>query len=353
MPPSRYSIDMKSRARPLLKDVAARAEVSPTTVSMVLNGKAGPNIPPDTQARVVAAAAALGYRPNAMARSLRRQRSDTIGVISDEIATTPFAGAMLQGAQDAAWAAGVVLLLVNTGRDPDIEARAIEIMLDRQVDAIVYATMYHQVVSPPPALRDVRAVLLDARTLDGSLPSVVPDDIGAARSAVEILVDRGHRRIGWVTTEEPVPAAAERLAGYREVLQGRGITFDPSLVEAGPGGDTHSGLEAAGRLLDRPNRPTALFCFNDRMAMGAYRAIRLRGLKVPSDVSVVGFDNMEQIAPWLDPPLTTMQLPHYEMGRWAVEQVLRDPGPVGGDEMPPQCRMPCAAIERASVAPPL
>jgi LacI family transcriptional regulator len=342
---------MKNRARPLLKDVAAHAKVSLTTVSMVLNGKAGPNIPPDTQARVVAAAAALGYRPNAMARSLRRQRSDTIGVISDEIATTPFAGAMLQGAQDAAWAAGVVLLLVNTGRDPDIEARAIEIMLDRQVDAIVYATMYHQVVVPPAALREIRAVLLDARTLDESLPSVVPDDVGGARTAVEILVDCGHRRIGWVTTEEPVPAAAERLAGYREVLQARGIPFDPSLVQAGPGGDTHSGLEAAGRLLDRPDRPTALFCFNDRMAMGAYRAIRLRGLKVPQDVSVVGFDNMEQIAPWLDPPLTTMQLPHYEMGRWAVEQVLRSPAP-DENEQPPQARMPCPPIERASVAPP-
>jgi len=343
---------MMNRARPLLKDVAARAEVSLTTVSMVLNGKAGSNIPPDTQARVVAAAAALGYRPNAMARSLRRQRSDTIGVISDEIATTPFAGAMLQGAQDAAWAAGVVLLLVNTGRDRDMEARAIEIMVDRQVDAIVYATMSHQVVSPQAALRDVRAVLLDARTADASLPSVVPDEVGAARSAVETLLQHGHRRIGWVTTTEPVPASIERLAGYRSVLDEHGIAFDPSLVAAGTAGDTHSGVAAAGRLLDRADRPTALFCFNDRMAMGAYRAIRLRGLRVPQDVSVVGFDNMEQIAPWLDPPLTTMQLPHLEMGRWAVEFVLRDPGPEDEQETPPQCRMPCPRIERASVAAP-
>jgi len=343
---------MKNRARPLLKDVASRAEVSLTTVSMVLNGKAGPNIPPDTQARVFAAAAELGYRPNAMARSLRRQRSDTIGVISDEIATTSYAGAMLQGAQDAAWAAGVVLLLVNTGRDRDMEARAIEIMLDRQVDAIVYATMSHQVVEPPAALRDVRAVLLGARTADASLPSVVPDEVAAARSAVETLVEHGHRRIGWVTTAEPGPATFGRLAGYRSVIEERGLTFDPSLVAVGVSGDTHSGLDAAGRLLDRPDRPTGLFCFNDRMAMGAYRAIRLRGLRVPQDVSVVGFDNMEQIAPWLDPPLTTMQLPHYEMGRWAVEQVLSDPEHESEQETPPQRRMHCPRIERASVAAP-
>jgi LacI family transcriptional regulator len=343
---------MTNRARPLLKDVAARAEVSLTTVSLVLNGKAGTNIPPDTQARVVAAAAELGYRPNAMARGLRRRRSDTIGVISDEIATTPFAGAMVQGAQDAAWAAGVVLLLVNTGRNGGMEARAIEIMLDRQVDAIVYATMSHQVVSPPPALREVRAVLLDAQTADASLPSVVPDELGAARSAVETLVQHGHRRIGWVTTAQSGPATSERLAGYRSVLEEHGITFDPSIVAVGTSGDTHSGVDSAGRLLDRPDRPTALFCFNDRMAMGAYRAIRLRGLRVPHDISVVGFDNMEQIAPWLDPPLTTMQLPHYEMGRWAVEYVLRDPGPEGEQEIPPQHHMPCPRIERASVAAP-
>ena len=343
---------MTNRSRPLLKDVAARAEVSLTTVSMVLNGKAGSNIPPDTQARVVAAAAELGYRPNAMARSLRRQRSDTIGVISDEIATTSFAGAMLQGAQDAAWASNVVLLLVNTGRDRDMEARAIEIMLDRQVDAIVYATMFHQIVAPPPALRDVRAVLLDARADDASLPSVVPDEVGAARLAVATLFEHGHRCIGLVTTAEAVPAAVERLAGYRSALEEHGLRFDPTLVAVGASGDTHSGVDAAGRLLDRPDRPTALFCFNDRIAMGAYRAIRLRGLRVPQDVSVVGFDNMEQIAPWLDPPLTTMQLPHYEMGRWAVDHVLRDVGHDGEQESPPQLRMSCPLIERASIAAP-
>jgi LacI family transcriptional regulator len=155
-----------------------------------------------------------------------------------------------------------------------------------------------------------------------------------------------------VTTAEPVPAAVERLAGYRSALEEHGLSFDPSLVAVGASGDTHSGVDAAGRLLDRPDRPTALFCFNDRMAMGAYRAIRQRGLRVPQDVSVVGFDNMEQIAPWLDPPLTTMQLPHYEMGRWAVEHVLTEPGSEGKEELPPQRRMSCPRIDRASVAAP-
>lgn len=339
------------RSRPLLKDVANHAQVSVTTVSIVLSGKAGANIPPETQARVIAAAAALGYRPNAMARSLRQQRSDTIGVISDEIATTPFAGQMLQGAQDAAWESGVVILLVNTGKDQAIESRALDVMLERQVDAIVYATMSHQVVDPPPGLREVPAVLLDARLADGSVPSVVPDEVGGARAAVEHLVRHGHRRIGFLNSREPGVAADLRLDTFRAVLAEHGIPFDPSLVAEGDRGDVLGGLAAASTLLDLADCPTGMFCFNDRMAMGAYRAIRHRGLRVRDDISVVGFDDMEQIAPWLDPPLTTVRLPHYEMGRWAVEYVLgiaRN----GSDPSVPQHRMPCLLVERGSVGPP-
>jgi LacI family transcriptional regulator len=345
---------MGTRRRPLIRDVAGRAGVSLTTVSLVLNGKAGANIPAETQARVRAAAKELGYRPNAMARGLRRQRSDTIAVISDEIATTPFAGAMLQGAQDAAWATGRVMLLVNTGRDVNLEARAVEAMLDHHVDAVVYARMHHEVVDPPAGIRDVPAVLLDARTASGDLPSVVPDEAAAAFAAVGYLAGHGHRRIAFVNTSDPGPAAIERLEGYRLGLSAHGLAADPAMIALGDYGDTPSGFAAALRLLDGDNRPTALFCFNDRMAMGAYRAILLRGLRVPDDISIVGFDNMEQIAPWLDPPLTTMQLPHYEMGRWAVEHVLTmlDGASSVTPRLPMQMRLPCPLVERRSVGPP-
>lgn len=343
---------MNAPRRPLLRDVADRAGVSLTTVSMVLNGKAGANIPPETQARVVAAASDLAYIPNAMARGLRRQRSDTIGVVSDVIATTPFAGAMLQGAQDAAWQSEVVLLLVNTGGDLAIEQRAIDIMLARQVDAIVYARMYHQFVDPLPSFSSVPAVLLDARARDGSLPSVVPDEVGGAFSATNHLLEHGHVRIGYVQNEDPIPATTGRLEGYRRALEAHGIAFDPELVE--PAAPTVlGGVDSATRLLDLSPAPTALFCFNDRMAMGALRAMRVRGLRAPDDVSVVGFDNEEQIAPWLDPPLTTVQLPHYEMGKWAVEQLLGSGKGVAvpEGEGPPQHLMACPLVERDSVGP--
>ncbi|CAN5602953.1 LacI family DNA-binding transcriptional regulator [soil metagenome] len=333
------------RKRTVLKDVAQRAEVSLTAASLVLNGKAGPSIPEETQARILAAATELGYRPNALARGLRSGLSATIGFISDEIATTPFAGAMIQGAQDAAWEAGKLLLLINTGRDPVIEATALELLHERHVEGVIYATMYHQVIEPPAALREGPAVLLDARTTDGSLPSVAPDEFGAARDATRALMRAGHRRIGFVQDREPIPAAPEREEGYLAALQEGGQDADPALVARGAA-TADGGWRAAGELLDGRKPPTALFCFNDQMAMGAYRAAAERGLRVPDDISVVGFDDQELIAPWLVPSLTTMALPHYAMGRWAVEFLVRH------DASAPQHRMPCPLIERDSVVPP-
>jgi LacI family transcriptional regulator len=333
------------RRRIVLKDVAKRAHVSLTAASLVLNGKAGPSIPQETQARILAAAAELGYRPNALARGLRSGLSGTIGFISDEIATTPFAGAMIQGAQDAAWEAGKLLLLINTGRDRAIEATALELLHERHVEGVIYATMYHQVIEPPAALREGPAVLLDARATDGSLPSVVPDERGAARAATEALIRAGHRHIGFVQDIEPIPAAPEREEGYREALLEHGLSADPAWVARGAA-TAEGGWWAASRLLDGPRSPSAIFCFNDQMAMGAYRAAAERGLRIPDDVSVVGFDDQELIAPWLVPSLTTMALPHYAMGRWAVERLVRhDPGV-------PQHRMPCPMIERDSIGPP-
>lgn len=334
--------------KPKLKDVAKRAGVSPTTASFVLNDKAD-DIAAATKERVLAAARELGYRPNILAASLRKQTSDTIGFISDEIATTPHAGAMVQGAQDEAWNAGKLLVLVDTNRDEDIEARAIEALLSRQVDGIVYSAMFHQVVSVPEAALEVPVVLLDANSADHSVSSVVPDDAKGGYDATELLLKAGHRRIGFVENIEPIPAAEERLAGYRAALEAYGVSFDPGLVASGFSEPT-GGYEAASILLDLEEPPTALFCFNDRMAGGAIRRAHQLGLQVPDDLSVVGFDNQELVITQIDPPLSTVQLPHYEMGRWAVQRLLEQID--GDDQGVVQYRMPCPVVERQSVAPP-
>lgn len=335
-----------------MDDVARAAGLSRTTVSLVLSDKGGSSIPDTTRERVRRMAAELGYVPNALAAGLRRQTSDTIGLISDVVATTPFAGQMLHGAQEAAWKAHKLIMLVNTEGDPELERVAINEVLVRRVDGILYATMFYQVIDPPTIVGNVPVILLDARASDASLPSFVPDDHAGGRTAVAHLVAAGHRRIGFVQVSGGVPAAVERLAGYREVLTEAGIGWDPSLVSRGSG-DAAGGLEAASALLDRPDRPTALFCFNDRMAMGAYRAARRRGLVIPTDLSIVGYDNHDVIAPWLDPPLTTIQLPHLEIGRLGVEHLLAlIDGTFPAGAPPPQVRIPCPLVERESVSTP-
>jgi LacI family transcriptional regulator len=295
---------------------------------------------------VQALAADLGYVHNTMAQSLRTRRSRTLGLVSDQIATTPYAGRLILGAQEAAAAEGWLLLLLNSGGDPELERQEIQTLLQRQVDGLLYAAMYHQVVTPPPALRSVPCVLLDARAEDASLPSVVPDEAGGARAAVADLLRHGHRRIGFITNRDDIPATTGRAEGYRHALRAAGIAYDPTLVvadEANPQG----GYQAALAVLDRPDRPSALFCFNDRMAMGAYQAAATLGLRVPADVSVMGFDNQDVLADGLRPGLTTMALPHYEMGAWAVEALLalvRDPAaPVE------QAVLPCPLVRRGSV----
>ncbi len=342
--------EAKPRRTPSLRDVAERAQVSPSTVSLVLNDKAAARgIPETTASRVLAAVAELGYRPNAMAAGLRKQTSDTIGLVSDVIATSPHAGSMIQGAQDAAWEAGKVLMIVNTGDDPSVQNRAIDIMLQRQVEGFIFATMYHRIVEPPIALRELPAVLLDCRCSNEECSWVVPDEEGGAFAATTHLLEAWHRRIGYLQSGAAIPAAVERLRGYRSALESFGVEFDPELVVDGLDEFT-GGLEAASELLSRGARPSAIFCFNDRMAAGAVRAAHRMGLVIPRDLSIVGYDNEELVASFTDPPLTTVRLPHYEMGHWAVTNLL---GRISGRvEGPTQERISCPLVIRESVAGP-
>lgn len=338
---------LSSRAR--ISDVAEAAGVSTTTVSLVLNGRVT-RIPPETQDRVRRAAERVGYTPNSLARGLRTSRTRTIGLVSDQIATTPFAGRMIAGVQDVARAHGHLVILVDTGLDSDIESQAIRALSDQQVDGMIYATMWHRVVEAPAGLPS-RTVFLDCRPESGGYAAVVPDDRSGGAAAVRELVAAGHRRIAYVDAHEPDhPIAADlRLEGYLEVLRDAGIEPDPALHVHGAI-STVGGRSATERLLALPadRRPTALFCFNDRMAAGAYVAAHQLGLEIPRDLSIVGYDDQQFVAAELHPPLTTVALPHYEMGRWAGEVVLgvRDPDPGSVH------RMECPIVRRGSVAPP-
>lgn len=331
-----------------MQDVADLAGVSRTTVSFVINQVPDANIPEETQARVRTAVAELNYRPNAIARGLRAQRTHTIGFISDVVATTPYAGNMIQGAQDFAWENNNIILLVNTGNNQDMKHKAVDVMLQRQVDGIIYATMYHREVHPPESIRQVPAVLLDCFNGDHSLPSVIPDEVLGGRQATAYLLQKGHRRVGFVCDFAPVQAKHGRFQGYQQALAQYGIAFDANLVREGES-LTSGGYKATMEIMQQPDPPTALFCYNDRMAMGAYDALRKLGLSIPGDVAVVGFDNQELIAAHLYPALTTMKLPHYEMGQWAVEHLLHlIDHSEARQETAVQHIIPCPIIERES-----
>lgn len=306
-----------------IKDVAVAAGVSVTTVSHVLNDVSYARISPETRDKVKSAAEQLGYGPNRLAQALRTQRTGMLGLVSEDIATTPHAGRIILGADEAARARGYNLMIINTSGSASPESRDadVEALLERRVDGILYATMYHRHVQLPVNLGSVPAVLVDSVSTSGSITAVVPDEEGGARSAVEILLAAGHTRIGFLNNTDDVPATRDRLRGFRSTLKEAGLDGDAAPVESEIS-EVQGGYEAARRMLGREDRPTGLFCYNDRMAMGAYRAAAELGLSIPGDLSVVGFDDQELIAANLYPGLTTVALPHYEMGAWAAENLI-------------------------------
>lgn len=333
--------------RPTMAQVARLAGVSPTTVSFVINDDPrGSAVPAATRLRVEEAVRALGYRPNHAARRLRTQRSETIGFITDEVATTAFAGDTIRGAHDAAWARHHLLTVLNTGGAPEVEEASVDTVLSRDVDGVIFAAMYTREVTPPRGLEDVRTVLLNCFTTSGRYPSVVPAEMAGGRAATRILLEAGHRRIGFVNGLPTTYAAGRRLEGYRQALREYGVSYDQALVRHGTY-RSDSGHAHVRDLLLGDDPPTAIFCASDRMAVGAYYAIKELGLSIPGDVSVVGYDNQIELAAYASPPLTTIQLPHYEMGRWAAEYLL-DGGPAG----PVPHEIDCPAVIRDSVAPP-
>ena len=343
IPPEPAAVGRGRVGQPVtMRDVARMAGVSVATVSHVVNDKKGARIGDAARARVRQAIDELGYRPNILAKNLVRGRSRFIGLVADAIATTPFAGQIIQGAQKEAWKHGFVLLVANTEGDRDAENEAIAMMLEHQVRGILYSTWYHREVDPPEALRETAVVLVDCFSPKAGLPAVVPDEALGGRVATEMLLAAGHRRIAFVNTRTPSPAQEGRLRGYRDALEAAGLRFDEAL-HFGVHDEQEGGYEATEAVLARG--ATAVFCYNDRVAMGLYDGLRERGLAIPDDIAVVGFDNQEVIAAHLRPPLSTVALPHYEIGAAGVRLLL------GLDEVPAgeRVQIACPPVPRQSV----
>lgn len=338
------------RRRPVtLKEVAARAGVSVSTVSLVANEKKDARIGEAARARVLQAIDELGYRPNALAKNLVHGQSRFIGLVADAIASTPFAGQIIHGAQDEAWRNGYVLLVANSEGNAEAEQQAISMLLEHKVQGIVYSTWYHREIELPAGLSEADTVLVNCYAGESGLLAVVPDEFEGGRAAAQMLISAGHKRIAFLNTTTPSPARTGRLAGYHAALEEAGLTADAALIF-----DVEPAQEGGYASTDQviASGATAVCCHNDRVAMGLYDGLRERNLRIPDDISVVGFDNQEIIAAHLRPALSTVALPHYDLGATGVRALLgQEREGVTTAAAGPAARLTvaCPPIERASV----
>ena len=318
-----------SRANPLrsarstggpvtLEHVAARAGVSASTVSRILNGTAAVNA--DKAAAVEAAIASLGFVPNPVARGLAGGRTLSVGVVTQSI-DSPFYGASLRGIEDELDRVGYRPLFVSGHWNAAEEARCIDMLRARRVDGIIVLTGRLSDAALRACARHLPVVVTGRALKAPGLFALNFDHFEGARLATQHLLELGHQRIAFIAGDPAHPDATERLRGYRAALQGAGIARNRELEV--PGLFTEeSGLVAVDRLLDKRQRFTALFAANDQMALGAYLGLHRRSLRVPQDVSVVGFDDLP-IARYALPPLTTVQHPANALGRLAASAMLR------------------------------
>ncbi|WP_283540661.1 LacI family DNA-binding transcriptional regulator [Rhodococcus opacus] len=334
-----------------MRDVAEHAGVSVATVSLVINNKKRDRIGEATRTRVKKAVAELGYRPNILAQSLGTGQSRFIGMIADAIATLPYAGQILRGAQEEAWRNGYVLLVVDTDDVAELTDDALRMMIDHKAVGVLYSTWYHTEVQPPSLLASVPSVFVNCFTSDPTGYAVVPNEVQGGFAATQLLTSQGHRRIAFVNSTEIAPSTSGRFEGYREALAEVGVGVDPALqVSIDPdaaGGFQEAGYAAGHELLSRGNAPTAVFCYNDRVAMGMYDALKEHGLSIPGDIAIVGFDDQEVIAAHLRPRLTSIALPHYELGVRGVQALLKRVEQ--GDSLTGVERIDCPPVVRSSI----
>lgn len=340
------------------KNVAELAGVSRSAVSLVFNNRADGYLARGTQERIREAAAELGYSPNLVARSLRNQRSGMIGILSNQAVASPFDGEIFAGAAEVARAHGFMTFATDTEHDEDHGEHAVRTLLDRSVDGLIYLTVglhetrvLEEFLGPPAALANCYPSP-DSPPGAELLPQFLPDEVRGGRAAAQHLIELGHREIAILPGELDSPASLLRERGFREAMAEAGLPVREDWVVPG-GFQIGPGYAAAQRVLQGADRPTAILAGNDRAAIGAVLAASGLGLSVPGDVSVVGYDNERNLAATMVPPLTTMALPLFEMGRLAMGAVLAGVIPDSAESAPQgEVMLPCRLVVRHSTAPP-
>lgn len=314
-------------------DVARVAGVSPKTVSRVINGDAP--VKKHTRDVVERAIAALGYVPSTAARAMRSNKSGLVGLITGAISFSPGRTEdsglpdllIVQGIQKAMETSGKTLLIADTGGRMDRVPQLIRTFEEHRVEGLIYVADHHRKITLPPVSKSTRLVLANCYD-DKGTPAVLPNDYQGQFNLVKSLIGKGHRRIAYLSLSERLAATTHRSAGYRDALEQAGIGFDPALLLPAdidtPDRDAEVQLlwDAIDRVLNLPVPPTVICFGNDRMAMRAYGILRSRGLSLPQDLSVAGYDNHKLITQTLYPTLTSAELPYAAIGIRATDLLL-------------------------------
>jgi len=301
-----------------IREVARLAGVSVATVSRTL--KSPERVLAETRDKVNAAVEQAGYRPNQMAVQFRSRKTGNLVILVPAIANTFFAR-VISGAQQAAQAAGYRLLLCDTQGREDIEREFAALVYAHQADGVIQLRAYDPFEAPFPNAESPPPIVNACEVIQGGRhPTISLDNRAAAQAMTEHLIALGHRRIGLIKGPKSSPLTRDRVAGYQDALHRANLPSDPALVCHGDFTLT-AGYEGAAAMLALAERPTALFCENDEMAIGALKRLKEQGLRVPDDISLVGFDDIP-FAAYCDPPLTTIAQPAERFGETAVDMLI-------------------------------
>jgi LacI family transcriptional regulator len=306
---------------PTIRDVARRAEVHPGTASRALNEATRSLVKAETAQRVMAAATALGYKPNYLARSFKTRRTFSVGVVIPDI-NNPLFPPIVRGVEERLSTAGYVALLANTDNDIEREGRILDGLLGRRIDGLVLATARRRDPLIVKLGRQGTAVVLVNRVVeDRAFSSVSVDEQTGLSMVIEHLASLGHHRIAHVAGPQSLSTGYRRYRGFVASMRDGGVKPEKTQVSFASRFSITEGLRCATEVMSQTARPTAIVAGNDMLALGCYTAIERLGLRCPEDVSVVGFNDMP-LMDRLSPPLTTVRIPHYDIGTQAAELLL-------------------------------
>lgn len=337
---------------PTIVDVAKLAGVSIATVSRVVNNSSHP-VNAETRARILEAIETLNFVPNPLARALVSEKSRLIGVIVGD-ASDPYFANIVRGISLVAQEHGYLTVICNTDRVPEVELDFVRLLRDYCADGLIFvggglanATHQKQLGEIVDWFKSNQVPVVALGNQFLTVPQVNINDAQAAQDMTEYLIQLGHRHIGFITGPVGLTTSQLRLNGYQQALARHAITFIPELVSEGDF-TYDGGRRAARHLMAQPIRPTAIFGSNDREAMGCLSQLREEGIRVPEQVSVVGFDDVEA-AQYVHPPLTTVQVPMQDIGAKGMQQLLQ--GMDSKEIIEPKHILPHRLVIRASSGP--